>query len=345
MKLSIKHVILIVVVIAVLVSGVVAYSSLIPKPTIRIGYQPTWHHTSEFVIVEKDWIEHVTGLNVKESEFPTGPPEMEAFIAGELDIAYVGAAPPIPSLAKGMKAKIVAIVNTEGSALVVTPDFEYTGPESLKGSKIAAYPPGSIQDTVLKRWLEEEGLKPGVDVEIVAMGPREQTEALKAGAVDGIFTPDPMPYIAVAGGYGKIAVDSSEMWPHHPCCVLLMSEDLITNHREVAEKILALHIITQEYVVNPQNKDEVVGIIAEKLGLSGDVAEKFPGSTVFETDPHNPQWLEGINLMCQVHYDLGYTKTVDGELILLRATDIIDVEIYDDALELIPDLKQELGLP
>ena len=110
MALSIKHAILIVVVIAVIVGGVIAYTALIPKPqpeleTIRIGYQPSWHHASEFVIVQKGWIEQTTGLNVKENEFPTGPPEMEAFIAGELDIAYVGAAPPIPALAKGMEAK------------------------------------------------------------------------------------------------------------------------------------------------------------------------------------------------------------------------------------------------
>ena len=348
MKFSGKYLILVVVVIAILVSGVV-YSSLISKPqteleTLRIGYQPSWHHTSEFVIVEKGWIQQVTGLDVKESEFPTGPPEMEAFIAGELDIAYVGAAPPIPALAKGMKAKIVASANTEGSALALIPDFEYTGPTSLRGAKLAAYPPGSIQDTVLKHWLIENDLEPGTDIKILAMGPRELTEALRANALDGIFTPEPMPFIAEVEGYGKIVADSSDMWPHHPCCVLLISEDLIMNHRELAKQILALHIIAQEYVVNPDNKDEVSRIIAEKLGLSEEVVDKFPGSTSFETDPHNPEWLDGIDQMAQVHYELGYTETVDGELILLNAPDIIDFEIYNEALELVPELKQELGL-
>jgi NitT/TauT family transport system substrate-binding protein len=344
------------IIVAVLVIAAVAgaYLYVAPQPTpskpevklsvLRIGYQPSWHHASEFVMVEKGWIQKVTGLEVKEKEFPTGPPEMEAFIAGELDIAYVGAAPPIPALAKGMEAKIVAITNTEGSALVVRPDFEYTGPQSLKGAKIGCYPPGSIQDTVLKHWLKAEGLNPGVDVEIVAMGPREQVESLRAGAVDGIFTPDPMPYIAVTQGYGKIAADSSDMWPHHPCCVLLMSEDLIENHRELARKILALHIIAQEYVGKPENRSDVVRIVAERLGLSSEVAEKFPGVTKFETDPHSPEWLEGIDMMCKVHHELGYTKTAEGKLIMLKSSDIVDVELYDEALKLVPELKKEIGL-
>ena len=311
---------------------------------LRIGYQPSWHHAAEFVMVEKGWIQEITGLKIEEKEFPTGPPEMEAFIAGELDIAYVGAAPPIPALAKGMKAKIVASANTEGSALVVRPDFEYTGPSSLKGAKIGSYPPGSIQDTVLRYWLKMQGLKPGVDVEIIAMGPRPQLESLRARAIDGIFTPDPMPYIAVIEGYGKIAVDSSDMWPHHPCCVLLISEDLIENHRELAKKILALHIITQKYIEKPENKPEVVEIVAKRLGLSMEVAEKFPGATKFETDPNNPEWLNGIDMMCRVHHDLGYTKTAEGELVLLKSTDIVNAKLYDEALKLVPELKKKLGL-
>ena len=346
---GVSKTIITIIIVAVLFGIGIGYYLYIPgEPqgeeltVLRIGYQPSWHHTSEFIIVDKGWLQKITKLKVEEKEFPTGPPEMEAFIAGELDIAYVGAAPPIPAIAKGMKAKIVAVVNTEGSSLVLRPDLEFVNARSLKGMRIGCYPPGSIQDTILRYWLKENGLQPGVDVEIIAMGPREQIEALRAGAIDGIFAPDPMPYVALVNGYGKIVMSSGEMWPHHPCCVLLMSEDLLMNHRELAKEVLALHILAQEYIKNQENKDEVIHIITNRLDIPSSVASFFPGTTKFETDPHNSRWLKGIDYMCQVHYELGYTKTPEGQLIRLTHNDIVDMSLYDEALNLLPQLKDYL---
>ena len=73
-------------------------------------------------------------VNVSDKVFPSGPPEMAAMLAGELDVAYVGAAPVLTALATGLDAKIVAGVNTQGSDLVVRNDLDYKGPESLKGT-------------------------------------------------------------------------------------------------------------------------------------------------------------------------------------------------------------------
>ena len=311
--------------------------------TLRIGYQPSWHHVAEFIMVEKGWIQKVLGVQVKEYESPTGPAEMEAFAAGVLDIAYVGATPPLPIIAKGAKAKIVAVVNTEGSSLVVRTDFNYTGPQSLIDARIGCYPPGSIQDTILKRWLIDKDID--LDkVEIIAQEPRAQLESLKAGAVDAILTPDPMPYIAVLEGYGKIAINSSQMWPHHPCCVVLMSEDFIKEHRDLAVKFIALHIIASEYATNPKNREEVKQILINRLGIEEKVADKFPGSTKYETDPRNPAWLEGLDYMCQVHYQLGITKNPEGQVIRLNVSDVVDPSLYEEALSLVPQIKAELGL-
>jgi len=312
--------------------------------TLRVGYQPSWHHVAFFIMTEKGWIQKVLGVQVKEYEFPTGPEEMEAFAAGQLDIAYVGATPPLPIIAKGAKAKIVAVANTEGSSLVARPDFNYTGPPSLKGAIVSTYPPGSIQDTILRKWLIDNAINPESDLKILAQGPKEQIESLKSRSVDVILTPDPMPYIAVLGGYGKIVVNSSHIWPHHPCCVVLMSEDFMNEHGDLAVKFIALHIIASEYAADPNNREEVKQILINKLGISEDVANVFPGSTKYETDPRNPAWLEGLDYMCQVHYQLGITRDPEGKIIRLNATDVVDHSLYEKALSLVPQIKAELGL-
>jgi NitT/TauT family transport system substrate-binding protein len=99
---------------------------------------------------------------IKEYVFQTGPPEMQ-------DVAYVGAAPAVTALSQGLDAKIVVPVQINGSSLVLRPEYKYTGPQDLKGLKIATYPPGSIQNTLLRKWLKENGIDPEKDVTIVGM--------------------------------------------------------------------------------------------------------------------------------------------------------------------------------
>ncbi len=135
------------------------------------------------------------------------------------------------------------------------------------------------------------------------------------------------------------------MWPHHPCCVVLMSEDFIKEHRDLAVKFIALHIIASEYATNPKNREEVKQILINRLGIEEKVADKFPGSTNYNiTDPRNPAWLEGLDYMCQVHYQLGITKNSEGQVIRLNVSDVVDPSLYEEALSLVPQIKAELGL-
>ncbi len=91
---------------------------------------------------------------------------MQAMMAGDLDVAYVGAAPVLTALSQGLDAKIVEPVQINGSSLVLRPEYKYESPKDLKGLNIATYPPGSIQDTLLREWLKENGLDPEKDVTI-----------------------------------------------------------------------------------------------------------------------------------------------------------------------------------
>ncbi|MCS7139787.1 MAG: ABC transporter substrate-binding protein [Candidatus Nezhaarchaeota archaeon] len=335
--------------ILIIVAAISVTIALVPwaqAAQVRISYQPSWHHVAFFIMAEKGWLQKVLGdrINVTLREFPSGPPQMEAMVAGELDVVYVGAAPPLSVIAKGFKAKMVAVANTEGSSLVVRPDFRYEGPASLIGRSVSVYPPGSIQDTLLKYWL----LKNNISIDKVRIinqrGPAEQLESLRAGALDAILTPDPAPYIAVLEGYGKIAITSRHMWPQHPCCVVLMTEEFIRKHRDLAVKLIALHIIASEYAMDPKNRDEVKQILIKWLGIRREVAEMFPGSTNLMSDPRNLNWLEGLDYMCEVHYQLGLTKTAEGRPVRLKAGDIVDSSLYEEALKIVPQIKAILGL-
>ncbi|MDI6885288.1 MAG: ABC transporter substrate-binding protein [archaeon] len=313
---------------------------------IRIGVQPSDHHVAAFLALEKGWFEKATGIEVEHKTFPTGPPEMDAMLRGELDVAYVGAAPPIPKIALGMPAKVVAVVQMEGSAVAATLElyegYEVKGPAALEGKKIATYPPGSIQHTVLSKWLKEQGLFGKVEVR--PQGPKEQIESLKAKAVDAIFGPTPVPYDAEIKGYGKVILASEDLWPKHPCCVLLISERILREYPDIAEKIIAVHLIAQEYALRDENRDEVLECIEKYTGISKEVNEPWPRFILYVTDPSVHEWQESYNIMCKVQYDLGLTKDAKGRAVLVSVGDMVDCTPYRRASDRVSEVKGILGL-
>lgn len=235
---------------------------------LRIGYQPSTHQIAHMTAMEKGWWkEDLATFGVKkvtDYEFPSGPPEMQAMLAGDLDIAYVGATPPITATYEGLDAKIVAGVQIQGSHLAIRPSINYTSLKDLRGVKIATFPPGSIQDTVMRKWLIDNGLDPDKDLEIKPMSSGEAITAIGAGAVDGVFLPHPGPAIVELEGSGRIVVGSGEMWPNHTCCCLVVSGRLIREHPEVVDQIIRAHMKATEYNIN--NPEEAAEIYARKVG-------------------------------------------------------------------------------
>jgi NitT/TauT family transport system substrate-binding protein len=295
-----------------------------PIKELKIGYQPSTHQMAEITAMEKGWWQQDLAplgvVNVSDKVFPSGPPEMAAMQAGELDVAYVGAAPVLTALATGLDAKIVAGVNTQGSDLVVRNDLTYTGPQSLKGTTIATFPVGSIQDTVLKDWLKKNNLTPDKDVFIKGMAPGDAVTAITAGKVDGIFLPTPSPSMVVNQGTGKIVVHSGEMYPNHTCCVLVVSGKLIREHPEIVRQI----ITTNDKAVawNKQNLDDAAVIYAKKTSANlTDVK-----SSLSEWDGN---WASDPNVIVSpvldyatIQYNLGYIKKP------LTKEEIFDLTFY-----------------
>jgi NitT/TauT family transport system substrate-binding protein len=301
-----------------------ATNTTVPITEIRIGYQPSTHQMAEITAMAKGWWQQDLApfgvVNVTDKVFPSGPPEMQAMLAGELDVAYVGAAPVLSALATGLDAKIVAGVNTQGSDLVVRNDLVYTGPQSLSGRTIATFPPGSIQDTVLRDWLKKNNLTPDKDVFIKGMTPGDAVTAILAGKVDGIFLPTPSPSTVVNQGKGKIVVHSGEMYPNHTCCVLVVSGKLIREHPEIVRQIIKTN--DKAVAWNKQNLDEAAQIYSTKTGASlADVKAslaEWDGS--WASDPN--VIVEPVLDYAKIQYELGFIKKP------LTKDEIFDLTFY-----------------
>jgi len=305
-------------------SGKATPTTAAPVKTLVIGYQPSTHQMAEVTAMSKGWWQQDLAPygveNVSDKVFPSGPPEMQAMLAGDLDVAYVGAAPVLSALSTGLDAKIVAGVNSQGSDLVVRNDLDYKGPQSLKGTTIATFPAGSIQDTILRDWLSKNNLTPDKDVFLKGMTPGDAVTAITAGKVDAVFLPTPSPSTVVNQGKGKIVVHSGEMYPNHTCCVLVVSGKLIREHPEIVRQIIKTN--DRAVAFDQQNTDEAAAIFANKTGANLADVE----SSLKEWDG---SWVSDPNLIvnpvldyAKIQYDLGYIKKP------LTKDEIFDLSFY-----------------
>jgi NitT/TauT family transport system substrate-binding protein len=291
---------------------------------LRIGYQPSTHQMAEITAMNKGWWQQDLAplgvQNVSDRVFPTGAPEMQAMLAGDIDVAYVGAAPVLSAVATGLDAKIVAGVNTQGSDLVVRNDLNYTGPQSLRGLTIATFQAGTIQDTILRNWLKENNITPDKDVTIKGMNPGDAVTAITAGKVDAVFLPTPSPSVIVDQGKGKIVLHSGEMYPNHTCCVLVVSGKLIREHPEIVRQIIKTNDRAVAY--NKANLDDAAAIFANKTGSKLDDVK----ASLKEWDGN---WASDPNLIinpvldyAKIQYNLGYIKKP------LTQADLFDLSFY-----------------
>ncbi|MDD3575073.1 ABC transporter substrate-binding protein [Methanospirillum sp.] len=260
------------------------------KSVLNVGYQPSTHQMAFMTAYSKDmYNETLSPLGVKEVKaysFPTGAPEMQAMLAGDLDFAYVGAAPFVTAAATGLDAKIIASAQTQGSSVVLKTGLEYSEPSDLKGLSIATYPAGTIQDTILRTWLREQGMDPDKDVKIIAMGPGDATTAIMAGKVDAVFLPGPSPTTIVEAGAGKVIIESGEMSPNHVCCVLVASGKMMRDHPDIVTEVLKIHEEATEY--NKQNWEKAAEYMEQMTAMDAAIVLKslnvWDGEWV--SDPH-----------------------------------------------------------
>ncbi|MCX6691857.1 MAG: ABC transporter substrate-binding protein [Methanoregula sp.] len=309
-RISLATLAILAVALVMLTAGCTQPQTTSKVTEVRIGYQPSTHQVAHMIAMDKGWWQQDLAplgvQNVTDYLFPTGAPEMQAMLAGDIDVAYVGAAPVLSAVSSGLDAKIVAAVNTEGSDLVLRTGLNYTGPQSLKGLKIATFQAGTIQDTILRDWLKKNNIDADKDLEIVGMGPGDAVTAITAGKVDAVFLPHPSPSQIKALGKGKTIVQSGEMYPNHTCCVLVVSGKLIREHPEIVEQIVKTHIKASDFAI--KNPDETAAIYAKKNSAKiEDVkASLRDWDGDFVTDPSII--ISPVMDYAKIQYDLKYIK-------------------------------------
>src|SRR3982075_3186771 len=182
---------------------------------VRIGFQK---YGKLVLLKSKGSLEDrlkAAGYRVVWTEFPSGPPLLEALNVGAIDFGNTGEAPPIFPQAAGAPIQYVAYEPPapKGEAILVAKDSKLTSVADLKGKKVALNK-GSNVHYLLVKALEKAGVKYS-EIEPVFLAPADARAAFERGAVDAWVIWDPFQAAAEAATGARTLADGTGIVANH----------------------------------------------------------------------------------------------------------------------------------
>jgi sulfonate transport system substrate-binding protein len=270
---------------------------------VRIGYQKG--SASLLVLKGEGAFEEKLGAldyTVTWTEFPSGPPLLEALNAGAIDFGATGAPPPIFAQAAG--ADLIYALASKPSprtqAILVPADSPIQAAADLAGKKVAVTK-GSSANALLVRALQSGGLKWG-DAEAVFLQPADAKAAFEGGSVDAWSIWDP--YYALEehdSGARTLLTDESVGAANRS--FYLASRSFATDHADALEALG--ESLTETEAWAGSHSEDVAKLIAGETGLDEQVLLNVEKRRVYGIEPITPEIVAEQQSLADLFLEVG----------------------------------------
>ena len=253
---------------------VVSFSSNALAMKIVVGYQPfdTISYSAAVIRAKELWKKYLpTGTEVEFEAALQGSVIVNAMVADKQNIGYLGDMPSVVSTTKTSIAPIRLVASLGFSAgqrcnvIMVrgdAPKFA-TPEEAIKwlDGKTVATPKGSCADRFLRTVMKEAGVTPkevlNQSLEVIATN-------FRVKKIDAAVLWEPtVSRIGDMVGEGVARIVSTGYNFKSPDAgFIAMREDFITKHPDLAEGWLKAELEAQQFIMNPDNWNEVARIVA-----------------------------------------------------------------------------------
>jgi NitT/TauT family transport system substrate-binding protein len=350
------------------------------EPPLRIGYLPITDATPLLIGHALNFFQN-QGLAVEKPVLMRSWPSLaDAFLGGSFDVVHLLL--PIPiylRFSQKQRVKIVAWNHTNGSALTVAARQKLRGFSDLKGKQIAIPHWYSMHNIILQLGLRKAGLEVVMQdreqklgptqVNLFVMAPPDMPTALSSGAIDGYIVAEPFNAAGEVLAHASILRFTGDVFRDHPCCVVVMKEDMIEKHPAWAQKVLngivdaekwvlgnldrTAHILSKDggkYLPMPETiiKRAMTKYDVETYGAAGTGAIVHPDWNSrrigFEPYPYPSATREIVQLLKQtkVQGDTAFLRTLDPERVV---NELFDYTLVKRAIERAGGMAQFGGTP
>lgn len=219
---------------------------------LRVGHFPNLTHAQALIGRDNGTYEKKIGRSIDWKAFNAGPSAMEALLAGQLDLAFVGPNPAVNAFmrSKGKSLRIIAGAASGGAALVVDPRAGIKSPKDFKGKKLASPELGNTQDVALRYWLKQQGLTVGRDLQVVSTRNADILQLLQRHQLAGAWVPEPWVTRMVQEAGVTVFHDERTLWEggRFPTAVLVVRTEFLQQNRELVRRFLEGHLEVTDWI-------------------------------------------------------------------------------------------------
>ncbi len=219
------------------------------QSTLRIGYLPIIDAAPLLVAYANGYF--------KDEGLKTARPRMirswstlsESFMANKFNLVHLLF--PIPLWMRyqnRIPVKILAWDHTNGSAITVKADSGIRNFSDLGGKQIAVPYWYSMHNMILQMGIKKAGLTPVIQphnrqleknqVNLFVLSPPQMAPSLLGGKIDGYIVAEPFNALAELKIKARIMRFVGDIWKNHPCCVVVMKEDVVRRKPVYSAKVV-----------------------------------------------------------------------------------------------------------
>jgi sulfonate transport system substrate-binding protein len=235
--------------------------------TVRIGYQK---YGKLVLLKSRGTLEEKLkplGYKVSWTEFPSGPPLLEALNVGAIDFGVTGETPPIFAQAAGAPLVYLAYdpPAPQGEAILVPKDSPLKSVADLKGRKVVLNK-GSNVHYLLVKALEKAGVK-YTDIQPVYLAPSDALAAFSSGSVDAWVIWDPYEAAAEASTGARVLADGSGVVANYQ--FYFTSKSFLAHDAKAVDVVLEALNEADDWAKN--NIEAVAAQLSPSVGLPASV--------------------------------------------------------------------------
>jgi ABC-type nitrate/sulfonate/bicarbonate transport system substrate-binding protein len=310
---------------------------------LRLGFGLDPVFAPHIVAIEKGWFEEAGFSSVETESFTAGALAGEALAAGQIHLWTPGNVPPISMRHNGLP---IVVVGTNTLAYVehfiARADAQIEQPEDLYDIRIGLLQ-GSTASAVLNNIADIYGLDVN-QMQVVNLPPPEQFTALTNNEIQAMIVWPPWIYISQNDPNVEVEFLHNGMVSNFPWdagteaqvsftrSIWVMSEEFIQQNPIAARNIMMVLLRAQDYVSDPQNREEVLTLVSEFLEQPREQVE----------DPWDDYLFESMFDEDYVRDQQEYTDFLFEAGVIEEQIDPLDytytgyVEEYDPSLVTIP---------
>ena len=212
---------------------------------VRLGYFANLTHAQAVLgVASGDFAQAIAPVPLTTKVFNAGPSLIEALLAGEIDLAYVGPGPALNAQAKthGQGIRVIAGAADNGVLIVARDGSGINKLEDLKDRKLATPQHGNTQDLAARHYLKD-ALHQADLSSVLPITNAEQSGMMSRGQIDASWSPEPWGSFLVAQNGAHVVGEEKDLWPNKEftLTVVVTTPDFLAAHPDIVEKLLRVH--------------------------------------------------------------------------------------------------------